>query len=273
VFDIRPDASGLVRYSHSSYFQFLKPLKIYVSTVLILGATSDVAVACAHQYAQKGSDLYLAGRDVKKLEVLVNDLRIRYSGRKITPVTFDAVAFEAHKTFYDQLNPKPEITICVFGLLGDQQVSASDWAACKRVIDSNYTGAVSILNVVANDYEAKKSGTIVGISSVAGERGRQSNYIYGSAKAGFTAYLSGLRNRLTASGAHVVTVKPGFIYTRMTEGLKLPKPLTAKPEHLAKAIFKSVGKRKNVIYVLPVWRLVMLIIRNIPEGVFKKLKL
>jgi short-subunit dehydrogenase len=244
-----------------------------VSTVLILGANSDVAVACAHVYAQKGYDLYLAGRDVKKLAILANDMQIRYPSRKITPVTFDALAFEQHQAFYDQLNPRPEITICVFGLLGDQNVSAKDWAACKQVIDSNYTGAVSILNAVANDYESKKAGTIVGISSVAGERGRQSNYIYGSAKAGFTAYLSGLRNRLTASGAHVVTVKPGFIYTRMTEGLKLPKPLTAKPEQLGTAIFSGVQKRKNVIYVLPIWRLVMLIIRNIPEGIFKKLKL
>jgi decaprenylphospho-beta-D-erythro-pentofuranosid-2-ulose 2-reductase len=243
-----------------------------VSTVLILGANSDVAVACAHVYAQQGYDLYVAGRDPKKLEILANDLQIRYS-RKVTPVKFDALAFEQHQGFYDQLNPKPEVTICVFGLLGDQKVSAVDWAACKQVIDSNYTGAVSILNVVANDYEAKKAGTIVGISSVAGERGRQSNYIYGSAKAGFTAYLSGLRNRLTASGAHVVTVKPGFIYTRMTEGLKLPKPLTARPEQLGKAIFNSVRERKNVVYVLPIWALVMLIIRNIPEGVFKKLKL
>lgn len=239
---------------------------------MILGANSDVAIACAHVYARQGYDLYLAGRDPKKLEVLASDLQIRYS-KKATPVRFDALAFDQHKAFYDQLDPKPAITICVFGLLGDQQVSAADWTACKLVIDSNYTGAVSVLNVVANDYEAKKSGTIVGISSVAGERGRQSNYIYGSAKAGFTAYLSGLRNRLAQAGVHVVTVKPGFIYTRMTEGLKLPKPLTAKPEDLGKAIFNSVRKRKNVIYVLPVWRLVMLIIRNIPEGVFKKLKL
>jgi len=244
-----------------------------VPTVLILGANSDVAVACARLYAQQGYDLYLAGRDAHKLEILANDLGIRYAGRKIVPVMFDAVAFDQHHAFYDGLNPKPEITLCVFGLLGDQQVSARDWAACRRVIDSNYTGAVSILNVVANDYEAKKAGAIVGISSVAGERGRQSNYIYGSAKAGFTAYLSGLRNRLTTSGAHVVTVKPGFIYTRMTEGLKLPKPLTARPEQLAKAIFYSVRKRKDVVYVLPIWRLIMLIIRNIPEGVFKKMKL
>lgn len=243
-----------------------------MASVLILGASSDVAVACAHEFAKNGFDLLLAGRDKEKLQTAAVDFQIRYSV-KAAPVVFDATAFESHAGFYRDLPSKPEVTICVFGLLGDQAVSANDWNECKKVIDSNYTGAVSILNIVANDYESGKAGTIVGISSVAGERGRQSNYIYGSAKAGFTAYLSGMRNRLTASGVHVMTVKPGFIYTRMTENLKLPKPLTATPGHLGRAIFGGVRKKKNVIYVLPIWQLVMLVIRNIPEGIFKKLKL
>lgn len=243
-----------------------------MNAVLILGATSDVAVACAHTYAGEKNKLYLAGRDQKALEVLAGDIHIRYQV-EVVPCVFDAMKFEDHQQFWDQLNPKPNMTICVFGLLGDQAISATNWSACKAVIDSNYTGAVSILNIVANTYEQQKTGTIVGISSVAGERGRQSNYIYGSAKAGFTAYLSGLRNRLTASGVHVLTVKPGFINTRMTEHLTLPKPLTAQPEQVAKAIAKAVRNKRNVLYVLPIWRLVMLIIRNIPEGIFKKLKL
>lgn len=241
-------------------------------SVLILGATSDVALACAQVFAKNKYTVLLAGRDVNSLQPSASDLKIRYQVEAV-PVAFDALQFDAHTKFYESLPFKPDVTICVFGLLGDQAESAKDWAACKRVIDSNYTGAVSILNIVANDYEQRKAGTIVGISSVAGERGRQSNFIYGSAKAGFTAYLSGLRNRLQASGVHVVTVKPGFIFTKMTEHLTLPKPLTAKPEHLGNAIYKSVTKSKNVIYVLPVWRWVMLIIRNIPEGIFKKLKL
>lgn len=243
-----------------------------MSSVLILGATSDVAIACARVYAQNKYNLFLAGRDANVLQSVASDLTIKFQVDVIV-VAFDALQFDTHAAFYQSLSSKPDVTICVFGLLGDQAESAKDWSACKRVIDSNYTGAVSILNIIANDYEQRKSGTIVGISSVAGERGRQSNFIYGSAKAGFTAYLSGLRNRLHASGVHVVTVKPGFIYTRMTENLTLPKPLTAKPEQLGKAIFKAVVKGKNVIYVLPVWRWVMLIIRNIPEGIFKKLKL
>jgi short-subunit dehydrogenase len=237
-----------------------------------LGATSDVAVACAHEFATKGYNLYLAGRDIDTLNVMANDAAIRHR-IEAKALKFDALQSETHQSFYESLNPKPDVTVCVFGFMGDQQRSEQDWTACDKVIHSNYTGAVSILNAVANHYEANRKGVIVGVSSVAGERGRQSNYIYGSAKAGFTAYLSGLRNRLSKSDVHVVTVKPGFINTRMTEGLKLPKPLTAEPEHLGKAIFKAVKKRKNVIYVLPVWRLIMLIIRNIPEGIFKKLKL
>lgn len=243
-----------------------------MSYVLILGATSDVAVACAHEFATKGYNLYLAGRDIDTLNVMANDAAIRHR-IEAKALKFDALQSETHQSFYELLNPKPDVTVCVFGFMGDQQRSEQDWSACDKVIHSNYTGAVSILNAVANNYEANGKGVIVGVSSVAGERGRQSNYIYGSAKAGFTAYLSGLRNRLTKSNVHVVTVKPGFIHTRMTEGLKLPKPLTAQPEHLGKAIFNAVTKRKNVIYVLPVWRLIMLIIRNIPEGIFKKLKL
>src|SRR6188768_3397267 len=147
--------------------------------VLILGASSDVAVACAHEFAKEKYDLYLAGRDKDQLNVLASDIQIKHQV-KASAIVFDALLFDQHASFYETLNPKPEVAICVFGLLGDQAVSAKDWAACKRVIDSNFTGAASILNVIANDFEARKSGVIVGISSVAGERGRQSNYIYGS---------------------------------------------------------------------------------------------
>ena len=240
--------------------------------VLILGATSDVAVALAAKYASEKFSLVLAGRDEQRLSVIAGDLHIRYR----VPVSiafFDAIEFKSHEVFYNSISPRPDIVICVFGLLGDQVLAQTDWRACATIIDSNYTGAVSILNVVANDFESRKSGVIVGISSVAGDRGRQSNYLYGSAKAGFTAYLSGLRNRLFRSGVHVLTVKPGFMRTRMIEGLKTPAPLTAAPEAVAKNIYRAVERKSNVIYVFPIWRLIMLIICMIPEGIFKKLKL
>ncbi len=186
---------------------------------------------------------------------------------------FNAVDFASHAKFYEGLASKPDEVICVFGLLGEQYKAQEDWSQAEMILHSNYTGAVSILNIVANDFEKRKTGVIVGISSVAGERGRQSNYLYGSAKAGFTAYLSGLRNRLFKSNVHVLTVKPGFMKTRMIEGMKTPGPLTATPEAAARKIFKASQSRKDVAYVLPIWAIVMLVIRSIPEGIFKKLKL
>ena len=161
----------------------------------------------------------------------------------------------------------------MFGFLGDQQKAESDWEECHRILQVNFVGAVSILNRIAEKYIAGGHGTIVGISSVAGERGRKSNYLYGSAKAGFTAYLSGLRNRLFSKGIHVLTVQPGFVYTKMTEHLTLPAPLTATPEQVAAAIATAVRKKKNIIYVKWFWRWIMLVIRCIPEPVFKKMNL
>ncbi len=240
--------------------------------VLILGGTSDIAVALAGKYAAGNFSLTLAGRDEQRLSVIARDLEIRYQV-PVNFVFFDALDFKNHELFYNGLPARPDIVICVFGLLGDQIVAQNDWGQCAAIIDSNYTGAVSILNVVANDFERRKDGVIIGISSVAGDRGRQSNYIYGSAKAGFTAYLSGLRNRLCKSDVHVLTVKPGFMKTRMIEGLKTPAPLTALPDTVATQIFKAGRKKKNIVYVLPIWWLIMLIIRMIPESIFKKLKL
>ncbi|HRG09737.1 MAG TPA: SDR family oxidoreductase [Cyclobacteriaceae bacterium] len=243
-----------------------------MNTVLILGATSEVALALADQLAAKSINLILAARQVEKLNPVKADLTIRF-GVTVTVVAFDAAQANTHADFYEQLNPKPDAAICVFGFLGDHDKAKINWEECAAILSANYVGAVSILNVIANDFEKRKQGIIVGISSVAGERGRQSNYFYGSAKAGFTAYLSGLRNRLVKSSVHVVTVKPGFIRTKMIEGIATPGLLTAKPEQVAAAIIKAMNKKRNVIYVLPVWRWIMLVIRCIPEFIFKRLSL
>jgi decaprenylphospho-beta-D-erythro-pentofuranosid-2-ulose 2-reductase len=241
-------------------------------TVLILGATSDMAIALSKKFAAAGYGLQLAARDTGRLRPLQSDLSIRYNN-PCTLHEFDAAQPGQHPTFFAGLTPQPDITISVFGYLGDQQIAQSDWKECEKIILSNYTGAVSILNIVADSYAARQNGTIVGISSVAGERGRQSNYFYGSAKAGFTAYLSGLRNRLFRNGVHVLTVKPGFVYTRMTDNMPLPALLTATPEQVADDIYRAVLKKSNVIYTRWFWRWIMLLIRNIPENIFKKMKL
>ncbi|HEU5146779.1 MAG TPA: SDR family oxidoreductase [Chryseosolibacter sp.] len=240
--------------------------------VLILGATSDMAVAIARQLALEGYSITLAARNTERLQALEGDLRVRYKVT-VSSVRFDALDFASHQSFYDALSEKPDIVICVFGLLGDQRIAQQDWQQAQLIIDSNYTGAASILNVIANDFERRKKGVIVGISSVAGDRGRQSNYFYGSAKAGFTAYLSGLRNRLYHHGVHVVTVKPGFVKTKMIENLPTPGPLTASPKDVAEKISRVIKKKNNTVYVLSVWRLIMFVIKAIPEGIFKRLKL
>lgn len=243
-----------------------------MKTVLLLGATSDIGQAIAEKYATEGFSLLLAGRNVDHLNDIASDLRIRYNIQAQT-YHFEALDYNSHARFYADLPGVPDICICIFGYLGDQEKGETDWKECEQILDVNFKAAVSILNLVAESYERSRNGTIVGISSVAGDRGRQSNYFYGSAKAGFTAYLSGLRNRLYKSGAHVLTVKPGFVNTKMTEHLQLPKPLTAEPRQVANAIAKGVKRKKNTIYVLGIWRLIMLVICSIPEFIFKKLKL
>jgi decaprenylphospho-beta-D-erythro-pentofuranosid-2-ulose 2-reductase len=241
-------------------------------TVLILGATSDMAAAIAKEFARHKYDVQLAARNVNQLKVMQSDVQIRYQV-SCTVHAFDALDFDSHEIFFNQLPVKPDVSICVFGYLGENETARKNWKQAASVIHTNYTGAVSVLNVIGNYYESIKTGVIAGISSVAGERGRQSNYIYGSAKAGFTAYLSGLRNRLEKENVHVLTVLPGFVYTKMTENLKLPKPLTAAPEEVGVAVYNGVVKKKNVVYVRWMWRWIMLIIKLIPEPMFKKMKL
>jgi decaprenylphospho-beta-D-erythro-pentofuranosid-2-ulose 2-reductase len=241
-------------------------------TVLILGATSDIGYAIAKKFAAEGYDVQLAARKPEQLTAYQSDLQIRFD-RQCSVHAFDALRFDSHASFYNALSPKPDVCVYVAGYMNENEKTISDWAESLKTINTNYTGAVSILNMVAADFARRGNGTIVGISSVAGNRGRGSNYLYGSAKAGFTAYLSGLRNAMYKKGVHVITILPGFVYTKMTEHLLLPKPLTAQPSDVANSIYHGVLKKKNVVYVKWFWRWIMLIITSIPEAFFKKLKL
>ena len=241
-----------------------------MKNILILGATSDMAQAIAKKYAAEGWSLTLAALEPELLEPIAADLRVR-SEVKIQTLEFDATDFSNHRNFYESLETQPDVVLCVFGYMGDQLEVRTNLEEIRRTISINFVGAASILAVVAEDFEKRRQGAIVGISSVAGDRGRQSNYVYGSAKAGFTTYLAGLRNRLAKSGVHVMTVKPGFCRTKMTENLELPAALTASPEQVADAVFQGLEKKKNTIYILWMWRWIMLIIRHIPETIFKKM--
>jgi short-subunit dehydrogenase len=241
--------------------------------MLLVGATSDIGHATALAYAQAGWDVILAARDGAGMSRNAADLTARH-GRVVETRSLDITDTAAFPAFVDALPRLPDTVVSVVGLLGDQARSESDPAEAALVMRTNFEGPALLLGLFAERFAARGHGTLVGVSSVAGERGRASNYVYGAAKAGFTAFLSGLRNRLAPKGVHVLTVKPGFVRTRMTAGMPLPKPLTAEPAEVGAALFRGAETaRRDVLYVRPVWALVMLVIRTIPEGVFKRLKL
>lgn len=241
-------------------------------SVLVLGARSDIGMATARAFAAAGHPVRLAARNAESLEPDRADIALRH-GVEATLHECDVLATQDHEAFLDKLPDLPGITVCAVGLMEDQRATETDAAAATRVLRSNFEGPALILGALAERCAARGSGTLVGISSVAGDRGRATNYTYGAAKAGFTAFLSGLRNRLTPAGVHVVTVKPGFVATRMTEGMDLPGPLTAAPDEVARAIVRAVARGRSVVHVRRVWWAVMTIIRAIPEPVFRRLKL
>ena len=241
-------------------------------TLLILGGRSDIAQETALEFAAHGFDIILAARNCGSLGSVKSDLEIRH-GITVFLAEFDAAEYASHTGFYTNLPATPDVALYAIGSLGEQQKAERNWTEAEQIIDSNYTGGVSILSIIANDFETRDGGTIIGISSVAGERGRASNYIYGSAKAGFSTFMAGLRHRLAKSKVRVLTVKPGFVATKMTAEMELPEMLTAKPEQLAKAMFKACKSGKRILYYFPVWRQIMFFIKNVPEFLFEKTKL
>lgn len=240
--------------------------------LLILGANSDMAIACAKRYAKADFNIYLASRNLVECEKTAVDLRVRYPVDALT-LEFDARNFASHAQFYTELPFKPKGVVLAFGTMHEQHTVQQNFELAQDMVEANYSGAISILEYVAADFEQRRFGFIVAISSVAGDRGRQSNYLYGSTKAALTTYLAGLRHRLITADVSVLTVKPGFVVTKMTADLDLPAKLTAQPGQVAEAIFKAVQKKKTTIYVKPIWRLIMLIIMHLPNFLFHKSKL
>lgn len=237
--------------------------------VLIVGARSDIGRAVAHRFAAAGHPIQLAARGAAAMAADKADIELRH-GAAVTLHDLDILATDTLAPFVEGLPVLPAVAICVVGLLGDQAESEADLDAATLALRSNFEGPALLTGLLANRFERRGSGTLVGISSVAGERGRASNYVYGSAKAGYTAFLSGLRNRLSKKSVHVLTVLPGFVNTRMTEAMDLPPRLTASPAEVAEALFKAVAKGRDILYVKPVWWLVMSVIKAIPERIFKK---
>lgn len=238
--------------------------------VIILGATSAIAKGAAVEFAARGYPLVLASRDKRELSRLASDLSIRYDVR-VESAGFDAMDTSSHPAFFDSLAKREEIegALIAFGAMKKEPMTFQDQ---EEIIRVNYLGAVSALSALSSLFSKQKKGFIIGLSSVAGDRGRQSNFVYGSAKAGLSTYLDGLRNKLYPLGIHVMTVKPGFVDTAMTFGLP-GLFLVADPKDVGRKIVESLDKKKDVVYIPGFWKWIMLIIRGLPEKLFKRLKL
>jgi short-subunit dehydrogenase len=242
--------------------------------ILIIGATSAIAEATARRFAQRGDSLYLLARNGERLDALLADLKLR-GAAATAGARFDANDHERHAAVVAQAAEAMgglDAVLIAHGTLPDQQACQADAALALREIGTNALSVVGLLTHVANRFEAQRGGVIAVIGSVAGDRGRQSNYVYGSAKGMLAIFLQGLRNRLQKAGVHVLTIKPGFVDTPMTAAF--PKgPLWATPEQVAQAIVKAMDRRRNVLYTPFFWWGIMAIIRSIPEAIFKKLSL
>lgn len=238
---------------------------------LILGAGSDIARAIADRLAARGHALRLAGRDPARLERDRADLALRH-GVEVTAHAYDATDLGGVEAFLDALPETPRLVVCAVGLMGDQEENARDPARAARVIATNLTGPALTLEAAARRMAALDEATaIIGIGSVAGDRGRAKNYVYGAAKAGFAAWLSGMRQKYVRSRLLVMTVKPGFVATAMTQGMDLPAALTTSPEALAGRVLRALD-RGRMVHVDLRWRAIMAAIGLIPERLFARMR-
>lgn len=244
-------------------------------SLLVLGGNSAIAKSIAEKFASDKTDIFFAGRNIAEQERIANDFRLRY-GINTWSGSFDATDYGSHEQFLSdvlKVMPSVENVILAFGMLGEQQKAAADFDHARQIFQVNFMGSVSILTHLSNYLKEKRKGGIIVISSIAGDRGRQSNYIYGSAKGGLSIYCQGLRNELSKYNVNLMTVKPGFVDTPMTYGLELPKLLLSSPEKVGRIVYKSFRKKKDIVYAPSYWRYIMMIIRSIPEKFFKKLNL
>lgn len=243
------------------------------STWIVLGASSAIGRAFAREAAARGADVVLAGRDLEDLARSAADI-VTTTGQAAQVIGFDAADAAAHADFAEAVAAIPGTLniVLLFGIMPDQAAMDAQPALARACIDAGLTGAVSVLQHLAAVLEARRGGCIIGFGSVAGDRGRLKNYVYGAAKAGLHAYLAGLRNRLGRAGVHVMTVKPGFVDTAMTFGLP-GMFLVAQPDSVARRCLDDAARGRDVLYVPWFWFGIMTIIRAVPERIFKKLSI
>jgi decaprenylphospho-beta-D-erythro-pentofuranosid-2-ulose 2-reductase len=242
--------------------------------VLALGATSAIAEATLRLLAEQGASFFLVARSAEKLAAVRDDLLTR-GAAAVSAAVADLDDTAAHPALLAQaVNALGGIDLALLahGVLGDQAAAERDYAAAEAILRTNFLSAVSLTTWLANYYEAERRGVLAVISSVAGDRGRKSNYVYGASKGGLNVFLDGVRNRIDRAGVHVLTIKPGFVATPMTAHLP-HNALFAQPAQVARHILRAIEKRKDVAYVPPFWGLIMLVVRSVPRRIFKKMNM
>ncbi len=243
--------------------------------IVIFGATSAVAQALAVTHAKAGDSLLLVARDEARLEIMADDLRVR-GAENVKCISADLSQVEHHAGLMaDMAGHYSDIGKYYFfyAIMTDQAACEASWDKTYEVLNTNFLSVASLLTLIGNKIEQEGNRSVIVVSSVAGDRGRQSNYVYGTSKGALNLFLQGLRNRLAKSNCSVVTVKPGFIDTPMTEAIEKGGPLWASPERVANDIYKAAVKKRDEIYSPWFWRYIMLVIKFIPERIFKRLSL
>ena len=239
--------------------------------VLIVGATSAIAAEVARVFAEGGATLVITGRNPERLGAVAEDLRAR--GAEVVDIALDVVDLPSHTAIVDRAfaSGHLDVALIAHGVLPNQARCQESVSETLRALEVNFTATVALLTLLANRFEAQRHGTIAVISSVAGDRGRMSNYVYGASKGGLTVFLQGLRNRLAHAGVSVVTLKPGFVDTPMTAAV--PKSaLCASPQRAGRAIHRAIERRRSVAYIPWFWRPIMSVVRSLPEAIFKRLR-
>ena len=242
--------------------------------VLIAGATSAIAQATARRLAEQGHSLFLAGRDATRLADIANDLSVR-SDKQVQYRAIDFNDSAEHAPLMAAARAAMgalDTLLVAYGTLPDQKACETSVELTLREFHTNAVSVIALVTAVADDFEKQAGGTIAVITSVAGDRGRQSNYVYGAAKGAVSIFLEGLRNRLHSKGVHVLTIKPGFVDTPMTAAFKKGL-LWVSPDAVAAGIIRAIDKNSDVAYLPWFWRYIMLVIRHIPEAVFKRMSL
>jgi decaprenylphospho-beta-D-erythro-pentofuranosid-2-ulose 2-reductase len=246
-----------------------------VQSVLVLGGSSNIARATLRRLVQQRTRVVvLAGRSADQLRDVADELR-SLGATRVDSVAFDAGEFETHEAFVADVFARfgeIDLVVVAFGVLGDQGAAEREHATATEIARVNYLGAVSVLGPIAEHLRAQGHGVIVALSSVAGERVRPSNFVYGSSKAGLDAFLQGLSDRLAGSGVQVLIVRPGFVYTKMTDGMPAA-PLAVGPDAVAESILDGIASRRTIIWVPSILRYAMSFLRHLPRPVFRRLAL